>query len=278
MNNLRTHTAILFFSRDAFAESIHKPFLGNDERKRNIEFAQLLINQTKQTLAKSGLDVIQFTQHQQCGSNFGEKLTNAFDTVFNLGYEHVIAVGNDTPELAHIDWEEVTDLLTANKAVVGPTQRGGTYLIGLTKHQFKKQAFCELAWQDKSLYTQLVAYFENQAALYSELSPYQEVNKKNDIDWFLNKSDVKWQFFKLLLRLLKSRKAVAFSFLFIVLKQLHWKANSDRGPPYGQRIAYFRRLLIDFFQSVRVLFKEQLHFIVALVSSDGDLRGPPILL
>ncbi len=273
--------AILFFSRDAFAESMHKPLLGTNERKKNVELAQLMINQTRKSLDESGLDIVHFTQHNQSGNSFGEKLANAFHDVFSMGYESVIAIGNDTPEIAHIDWNFVRLQLQKNKAVVGPTQRGGAYLIGLNQNQFDKTGFETLTWQGKDLFADLLLFLENEHSSVEVLAPMHELNRQNDIHWFLNSSDQKWQFIRLLMQLISSKKMGAIPLVFLLLQDCSWFSKNFRGPPtvrFDSFIQDFKTVLNAIFQCLNPIFVKGctiLHLVDA--SQSTHRRGPPIL-
>lgn len=275
------HTAILFFSRDAFAESIHKPLLGIGEKQKNVELAQLMISQTKVALESSGLDIVHFTQHNQCGKTFGEKLANAFQDVFNMGYQSVIAIGNDTPEIAHLDWTQLKQDIRNNKAIVGPTQRGGAYLIGFSRHQFNKPAFESLTWQGKNLYTDLISHFNKEGTNILELNPFHELNLQHDIEWFVNGSDKKWQFLRLLMQLLKSKKLSALPIVFLMVNEHKWFIKDFTGPPDAvtlDRLQQFIKTLSDILckRISYMLCQDECLNTFALKQS-LHFRGPPVI-
>ncbi|CAN0575163.1 unnamed protein product, partial [Ectocarpus sp. 12 AP-2014] len=57
---------------------------------------------TKETLRKvkrTKQPYFHISEKEQTGNSFGERFTNAIQTVFDKGYEHIITVGNDTPQL-----------------------------------------------------------------------------------------------------------------------------------------------------------------------------------
>ena len=68
---------------------------------------------------------------KQRGSNIGTRMQNAIDDVLRLGYEKVILIGTDIPELKAETINASLDLLTGNDVVIGPTYDGGYYLIGM---------------------------------------------------------------------------------------------------------------------------------------------------
>jgi len=71
--------------------------------------------------------------------------------VFEQGYDSVITVGNDTPQLRKHHILQAAKEIDKNKCVVGPSIDGGFYLMGLSKKQFREISFLDLPWQTKSL-------------------------------------------------------------------------------------------------------------------------------
>ncbi|MBO0857032.1 MAG: TIGR04282 family arsenosugar biosynthesis glycosyltransferase [Chloracidobacterium sp.] len=81
----------------------------------------------------------------QRGENLGERLTNCFVDLFALGFESVVVIGADGPTLPG---EHVFDAFECFEAdedvVVGPTEDGGYYLIGMRK--LHKRIFEDIPW------------------------------------------------------------------------------------------------------------------------------------
>ena len=106
--------------------------------------------------AKStGLDCILFTEHQQQGNTFGERFTHAIATVFNMGYDHVITIGNDTPQLTSKHITEAHQRLQQQQITIGPSIDGGFYLLALSKHQFDANSFKAVDWQTNKVFRQV---------------------------------------------------------------------------------------------------------------------------
>ncbi|MCI0391959.1 MAG: TIGR04282 family arsenosugar biosynthesis glycosyltransferase [Acidobacteria bacterium] len=81
----------------------------------------------------------------QRGENLGARLTNCFTDLFTLGFESVVVIGADSPTLPG---EHVFDAFecfeTDDDVVIGPTEDGGYYLIGMRK--LHKRIFEEIPW------------------------------------------------------------------------------------------------------------------------------------
>jgi len=66
----------------------------------------------------------------QMNGHLGEKMKNAFNHVFNKGYEHVVLIGTDIADLKPGDIGDAFRALNGNEVVLGPAHDGGFYLIG----------------------------------------------------------------------------------------------------------------------------------------------------
>jgi uncharacterized protein len=67
--------------------------------------------------------------HRQSGRGFAERFENAIETIAQLGYEEIVAIGRDCPGLRALDIEQAFAELASKKLVLGPDHRGGCYLI-----------------------------------------------------------------------------------------------------------------------------------------------------
>jgi len=176
------HTAILFFSHRPEREWQNKQFVPGDYAKHQ-QVAEALYEHTQSAVAESGLPVLEINGSQQSGPNFGARLANAFADAFSEGYEHVIAVGSDCPQLHGVDWAAVTDQLAAGAPVLGPTTDGdGAYLIGLSREHFHRGAFASLPWQSSTLLPALTRHLTERTGRAPSLRPARrDVNGHVDL-------------------------------------------------------------------------------------------------
>lgn len=97
------------------------------------------------------MPVFEIGDTQQVGENFGERLSNAIDDIFQKGFDSLITIGNDCPDLKTSDLQKAEELLETQNFVLGPDLRGGLYLIGIQKKAFQKSDFQKLDWQTDNL-------------------------------------------------------------------------------------------------------------------------------
>lgn len=124
----------------------------------------------------------------QKGKNLGERMSNAFQKAFEMGYEKVVLIGSDSIEISENHLTEAFKQLGENSYVIGPAKDGGYYLLGMkepTPAFFDEKKY----GHDKVLKELLeeVAKTQKEFFLLDELS---------DIDTFqdLKDSDIDFQF------------------------------------------------------------------------------------
>ncbi|PKP48396.1 MAG: hypothetical protein CVT95_04475, partial [Bacteroidetes bacterium HGW-Bacteroidetes-12] len=158
---MKPSVAILFFTRTAQQEAKEKHWLGVNQQQKNNKIAAKLIDQTAHFLNQLHLPVFVFNEENQVGNTFGERFSNAYQEIFNKGFDAVISVGNDTPGLPQINWNEAVNQLQNNQCVLGPSFNGGAYFVGITKNAFENNAFKNLPWQQNELFFELLSFCEN---------------------------------------------------------------------------------------------------------------------
>ncbi len=142
---MNRQTAVLIFANSSRGERKFKSFAKGDA------FVNELNQNTLKTVKRSKLPYFLFTEKEQLGKTFGQRFRNAIQAVFDRGFNSVITVGNDTPQLTKQHILHASIEIDKNKFVVGPSIDGGFYLMGLSRKQFDIISFSELPWQSKSL-------------------------------------------------------------------------------------------------------------------------------
>ncbi|MEZ4859093.1 MAG: DUF2064 domain-containing protein [Flavobacteriaceae bacterium] len=142
----KRNTAILIFAQTALKES----------RKKGFKNSELLFEELNKQIikkaAKSGLPYFHFSEKEQIGETFGERYTHAIEHIFSKGYENVITIGNDSPQLTTSHLIETAKFLeNGNQLALGPSIDGGYYLMGISKARFNKHLFLNLPWQTSKI-------------------------------------------------------------------------------------------------------------------------------
>lgn len=224
----KENIALIFFSRNKVDEANNKSWF--KEYSKDLKLASTLIDKAQNAVYNSGIPVFHFHEKNQKGRSFGEKIANAYQEVFDLGYEQVISVGNDCPDIENINWKEISINLSEGKSILGPDIRGGVYLIGLQKKSFDQERFKKLNWKKNTLYKEL-AQFCADSTLLIELKQYRDINSFHDIRLLSKINKSANAFSKLLSLLLKPFKTLVIEFQLIAHDFYIFKDSPLRAPP-----------------------------------------------
>ena len=224
--------ALLYFSRNAAAEGRAKAWFSGNSAKKNSALASSLIHQSSRVLQQTGFPLFHYHEGNQKGKTFGERIANAHEEVFSLGYEAIITVGNDSPEIGNTNWHEVGSQLASGKCVIGPSLRGGAYLIGITKDAFEKEQFQNLPWQTSQLFDALFQFCHLQEETPFLLETLRDINSWHDLKKVLKSSLITTSFKRLILWLFSLKQSLfIYRFAFIPASPL--LTNSPfRAPPF----------------------------------------------
>lgn len=156
----------------------------NFEQNRRI-YASLIANTIK--LAKgTGLPFFFIDERIQRGDSFGARITHAAESVFAKGFDQVVLIGNDSPELNHKQLTRAVELLNEGKSVIGPAFDGGAYLLGLHKATFDTRAFEALPWQSIGLQAELAEFFKEHHSAACYLTKLGDVDYKAQLWSFIH--------------------------------------------------------------------------------------------
>ena len=110
----------------------------------------------------------------QKGNGLGERLAAAFDWAFHQGAKKVLAVGSDTLALTRQPIQDAFEVLNSSDVVIGPSQDGGYYLIGLK--ELRPAIFKDINWSTDQVRSQTLERIAS-----SQLS-YQLIEMLEDLD------------------------------------------------------------------------------------------------
>lgn len=115
----------------------------------------------------------------QSGRDLGEKLANAFRTVFDLGARRAVVIGTDclsitgeiiTGALQHLEKKDV---------VIGPAEDGGYYLLGLSRNI--PELFGSVDWSTDKVFRQTVEKAKRLGLSYTTLERLKDLDEYSDI-------------------------------------------------------------------------------------------------
>jgi hypothetical protein len=149
---------------------------GPDKRSQSKKIAGALLKYTLDQAVQTSLPVIHISETEQIGDTFGERFATSFKTVFDKGYQKVIAIGSDCPSLNTSSLLKAVEMLKAGCPVLGPARDGGLYLAGMQKNEFDQHNLELIGWQTGNDFAELADFFNKQGKKHIVL------NVKKDID------------------------------------------------------------------------------------------------
>lgn len=115
----------------------------------------------------------------QSGNDLGDRMLKAFQNGFEQGYENIVLIGSDLPDITHTIIEEALDSLTHKSIVFGPAKDGGYYLIGL-KNQ-KKYLFENKPWSTSKLLDVTLQEILQRKDSVALLTPLNDIDTYEDL-------------------------------------------------------------------------------------------------
>ena len=221
---MKTKTAILLFANSAKKEAERKSFL-------SVDVFSALNRQILKTVEKSGITFFHFSEKQQIGSSFGERFSNAIESVFKKGFTNIITIGNDTPHLKTHHLIDTLHQLEKNDLVLGPAKDGGFYLMGIKKNHFNKETFLKLPWQTNRLHASIISIANSKNLEIQFLELLTDLDSKEDIQNIVNSfKKISLSILKLLHQLFFSVKNVFFEYKICIYKT-SFSQNFNKGSP-----------------------------------------------
>ena len=97
-----------------------------------------------------------FSLLPQRGDKFGERLYFAVEDLFKCGFESVCLIDSDSPTVPAENFAEAVELLstTEDRVVLGPSDDGGYYLIGVKKPH--RHLFEQIDWSTERVLNQTI--------------------------------------------------------------------------------------------------------------------------
>ena len=92
----------------------------------------------------------------QRGDGFGERLSCAMEDLFRVGFASVCLIDSDSPTVSAEIYSRAVELLSneGDRVVLGPSDDGGYYLIGLKKNH--RRVFEEIDWSTERVLEQTI--------------------------------------------------------------------------------------------------------------------------
>lgn len=115
----------------------------------------------------------------QSGNNLGQRMQNAFTEAFADGYERVVLIGSDLPDINKNLIQNALTKLENNTCVFGPAADGGYYLIGLSK--MTPSVFKNKPWSQPNLLQETTTELQENNITFSTLETLNDIDTFDDL-------------------------------------------------------------------------------------------------
>ncbi len=116
----------------------------------------------------------------QKGTDLGEKMFNAFKFAFEQKADSAVMIGTDSPTFPQKFIAQSFDFLENSDAVLGKSEDGGYYLIGLKK--LEKGIFENVEWSNEKTFAQTARNIEKCGLKLSNLPEWFDVDLPEDLE------------------------------------------------------------------------------------------------
>ncbi|QNL21875.1 TIGR04282 family arsenosugar biosynthesis glycosyltransferase [Hyphobacterium sp. CCMP332] len=183
-----TDSALIVFLRKPEISKVKTRLARKIGDEKAMAIYNILVEKTYQESKNLNVDVLPFYTPEipdsipwinansqiQKGDDLGECMRNAFEYVFAQGYKKAVIIGSDCFSLRHDILEKAFEELNENDFIIGPSEDGGYYLLGMKENN--PDIFENIAWSREDVYAKTIEKIKGQKV--------KILDKLNDIDTF----------------------------------------------------------------------------------------------
>ena len=115
----------------------------------------------------------------QQGESLGDRMSHAFKQGFEDGYDRIVLIGSDLPDITESQINAGLQALKSNEVVFGPAEDGGYYLVGFSKfHDF---VFQNKPWSQDNLLEETLSELKENRVSFSTLETLNDIDTFEDL-------------------------------------------------------------------------------------------------
>jgi len=122
----------------------------------------------------------------QKGTDLGEKMYDAIKWLFNKKYKKISLIGSDSPDLPLTFIIDAFEKLDSYNLVIGPSEDGGYYLIGMSKPY--DRIFKNIKWGHDSVLKETISNANAAGISYFLLPEWYDIDDLNSLDRWRKKN------------------------------------------------------------------------------------------
>lgn len=121
-----------------------------------------------------------FQKAVQQGNDLGERMKNAFKNSFEQGFDSVIIIGSDCPQITTELLQDAFEALKNYPVVLGPATDGGYYLLGM--NEYIVQVFENKIWSTATVLEDTLKDLNNLGIDYTLLPMLTDIDEEKDLN------------------------------------------------------------------------------------------------
>lgn len=129
-----------------------------------------------------------YAYYPQQGEDLGDRMANAFQEGFRLGYEGLLLLGSDAPDIPVAILTEAIHGLQQGQSVIGPSRDGGYYAIGFTPETFCAAIFEPMPWSTAEVYPLTLQRFAQAGCAAHTLPLWSDIDVLEDLRAFFQRN------------------------------------------------------------------------------------------
>jgi rSAM/selenodomain-associated transferase 1 len=111
--------------------------------------------------------------------DLGERMQNAFQTLFSKGYESLVLIGSDIPSININIISQALQGLANNDCMIGPSKDGGYYLIALSSPQ--SYLFNDIRWSTSEVFEKTIELLDKKGLTYKILPELEDIDTYKEL-------------------------------------------------------------------------------------------------
>lgn len=125
----------------------------------------------------------------QRGGDIGVRMHTAMVDAFNSGYERVVLVGSDVPDLPPGIINDAFDLLRTVDAVLGPSNDGGYYLVGFNRGACDEAYFTGITWGSRTVCRSTVDKINSSGKILRLMPAWNDIDDRGGLKRFFDEKN-----------------------------------------------------------------------------------------
>jgi len=122
---------------------------------------------------------LRFEKKLQHGEDLGARMENAFRQGFDDEFNKIVIIGSDCPDISPEIIEDAFERLNQNDVVIGPSEDGGYYLLGLKR--MISEVFKDISWRTKHVLLETIHILKSGEIKFELLPTLNDIDTIEDL-------------------------------------------------------------------------------------------------